>query len=52
VAKTTYKDKKSGKSLTKTTLDNYKPIKDASKPKIVKEGKVYKVAKNIYKEGK
>ena len=51
MAKVTFKDKKTGKSMTKTTLDNYKPIKDASKPKIVKKGKVYKIAKNSYKEG-
>ena len=52
MAKVTYKDKKTGKSLTKTTLENYKPIKKASKLKVVKKGMVYRAAKNIYKVGK
>ena len=51
MAKTTYKDKKSGKVLTKKTVENYKPIKKASAPKIEKVGKVYKIVKNNYKEG-
>jgi len=51
VAKTTYKDKKTGKPLSKKTVENYKPIKKLTSPKIKKVGKIYKIAKNNYKEG-
>ena len=44
-------DKKTGKPLSKKTVENYKPIKKLTKPKIEKVGKIYKIAKNEYKEG-
>jgi|TARA_R100000152_G_C6709433_1_gene137317 hypothetical protein len=51
MAKVTYKSKKTGKVITQKSLDNYGPVKKASKPVIKKEGKIYKIAKNTYKEG-
>jgi hypothetical protein len=47
----TYLDAKTGKSISQKTLDNWKPVKKATKPKIIKEGKIYRIAKNKYKQG-
>ena len=52
MAKVTYKSKKTGKIITQKSLDNYGPVKKASKPKIKKEGLIYKVVNEKYKEGK
>ena len=47
----TYSDAKTGKPISQKTLDNWKPVKKATKPKIIKEGKIYRIAKNKYKQG-
>ena len=48
----TYSDAKTGKPISQKTLDNWEPVKKATKPKIIKEGKIYKIAKNKYEAGK
>tara|TARA_R100000234_G_C4979733_1_gene170208 strand:- start:442 stop:594 length:153 start_codon:yes stop_codon:yes gene_type:complete len=49
MAKVSYKDAKTGKPMSKKTVESF--VKKHTKPKIKKEGIVYKVVNNKYKEG-
>tara|TARA_R100000458_G_C8180249_1_gene177548 strand:+ start:434 stop:634 length:201 start_codon:yes stop_codon:yes gene_type:complete len=48
----TYSDTKTGKPISQKTLDNWGPVKKHSKPKIIKEGKIYRIANHKYEAGK
>ncbi len=49
MAKVSYTDAKTGKPMTKKTVESF--VRKHAKPKIKKEGLVYKVVNEKYKEG-